>query len=409
MSNQNGCGCGCGPDSPKPDMFLMAASPSSASTCGTGQTPGEVPGSTCLLSDPTYDVTTGDFVIPIASASIVVCNAALYTLGQWIQFVHDGSVLQIISIAGNTITLRNSCVSGEAIQGNSPAGTPIPTGSPFVVVSEPPCTSPADMTAAFEQFVAGAQKLCMPALTPEPSSTAKMQILGWLSTDSVPNFGKCIHWLSGIWRQGASFFIKPITMAPSFEEPTVNAWRPMVINKTTGEVREQKNPMESANIGTGKWVPAYDSSFMYMVGPAYIFSPIPIVNVYKNNGVATTLTDASAWPVIAAPPTEFTQVVNLAAHLPLNAPDDKVYAVIQLNFAVDHNGTGLKKELALQINGVERVAVACAASSQIHNSCILLIEMPKIAPTFSFKVINYSSAGGAAKYLVSMDLLGFQL
>jgi hypothetical protein len=406
MTDEN-CGCGC-PGTPKPDMYLMAASPASASTCGTGQTPGTDPAVECLLSEPTYDVTVGDFGIPLSEASVLVCDGSLYTLGQWIQFIHDGSILKIVAIAINSITLRNTCDDGGPIEGNSNTGTAIPAGSPFIVVDAPECKSEEEKTQEFEAAVAGATELCMPGLTTNTSLTSKMQLLGWRALDAtIPSLGNCIQWLSGIWRQNNSLYINPIEESPAFETAGVNGWYPLVID-ANGEIRKQKNPMQSPNITAGKWVPTYDASKLYMVGPAFIFSPVVPVNIYKNNGAATTITDEATWPIIAADPAEFISTPNLSSNLTgINIPGAKLYAVIHLNLGVDHNATGAAKVVSFEINGVEKLAVGCSAASKMFNSCILFVELDAAVKTFTFKV--RSRASGNAKYLVSMDLLGFML
>jgi hypothetical protein len=402
------CGpCGSGKKGKTPDMFLMAASPSSASTCGEGKTLGAA-AADCTIKEPTYDRTVGAYTIPNygTSAPIQMCNGALYSVGQWGQFVGDGSVLQITSIVGDALTLRNGCSNGARVKGNSNPGTVIPTGNAFVIVAEPACLTTDEEKQEFQNALASAEALCTPALEEEESELAEMQILGWKRADSGDSsFQKCIRRIKGIWKTAKSLYIKPIESAPLPGADGSTDWRTVVIHKTTGEVRSQLNGSENPDLEAGKkYVYMFVEGQQALIGPAYIFTPVT-ADLYQNYNGAMNAIDS--WVNIPnGTPLEQDISLSIAAINDLTILGDDFYAHIRINIGIRQQ-SGYAHYATLEVNGTQ-VAMVGAQGSLAMNSIHLIQRILKSDKKISIKVTTAGSSG-TPKMHVSAKLLGVEL
>lgn len=383
------CGCDKGGSTPAiPDYLMFATSPNSAATCGEGQTLGAATAA-CLLQEPTYDVSVGAYTIPAVNSSspIQVCNGTLYTVGEWVQFVGDGSTLQVISIVGNGLQLSNRCPNTAPIKGNSNPGTVIPAGNPIVIVGEPACLTEEEALSELLSALANAKSLCMPALEAEASETSKMHLLGWRKEDpNNSDFQKCIQWLSGIWKTAKSLFIDPIEQAPAPGQTGVDSWRAMVIHKDTGEVRAQLNATEN---------PDYQPSLSF-VGVQE--------QLYKNYTGA--MENVALWVNIPND-TPLTQTINLsiASINALQLPDD-FYVAINVNVGIDQT-SGYAHQAIVEINGSKKGLVGCAGGPDMN--CIsLIIPVSKEDKKIELKVTTQGSFL-TPKCHVTVDLLGVYL
>lgn len=404
MSNE----CGpCGSSKGKPDMFLMAASPTSASTCGEGKTLGATD-TECLISDPTYDVTVGAYTIPDynTSAPVQVCNGALYSVSQWIQFINDGSVLQILSIVGNALTLNNGCPNGARVKYNSNPGTVIPRGNGIVVVAEPPCLTDEEAESEFQSQLSNATQLCVPNLVEDQSETAEMQLLGWKRADSNDSsFQKCIRRIKGIWKTDSSLFIKPIEQAPSSGQTGAGDWRSIVRHKTTGEIRERLSASENPDIEAGqKYVLMLTADGETLVGPAYIYVPVH-EQLYKNYTGA--MNDTDLWPNIPnATPLVQTVSLSIAAINALEIVGDTFYAHINVNLGI-RQPQGYSHFATLEVNGVQKGLVG--AQGSVGFNCIhLIVPVDKDDKKIDIKV-STTGGTGTPKCHVTVDLMGVEL
>jgi hypothetical protein len=388
-------------------MFLIAASPASASTCGEGKTLCAA-AADCTISEPTYDRTVGAYTIPDynTSAPVQVCNGALYSVGQWGQFVGDGSTLQIVSIVGNGITLRNGCSNGARVKGNSNPGTVIPTGNAFVIVSEPACLTTAQEQQEFQALLASAAALCTPELEEEQSELAEMQLIGWKRADSGDSsFQKCMRRIKGIWKTAKSLYIKPIESAPLPGQDGSTDWRGLVIHKTTGEVRSQLNGSENPDLEAGeKYVFMYVEGQQALIGPAYIFTPAT-ADLYQNYNGA--MNDTDSWVNVPnATPLEQDISLSISAINDLTILGDKFFAEVMINLGI-RQPQGYAHFATLEVNGTQYAMVG-AQGSVGFNSVRALIEVPKNDKKFRIKVTT-SGGTGTPKMHVSCKLLGVQL
>lgn len=383
--SQEDCGCTGGKSGAKPDFYLQAASPKTASTCGEGQTLGDA-NANCLLSESTFDRILGPYTIPVLNTStpVQVCNGALYTVGLWVQLGIDGSTLQIVSIVGNALHLKNGCPNNAPIKGNSNPGTIVPTNTPLVIVGEPECLTEEEAMNELLSALSGTKSLCMPSLEKEASSTSEMHLLGWRKADSDnADFKKCIQWLANIWMKGAALFIKPIADAPAASTPDAANWRRMAIHKTTGEVRQQLNDTE-------------DPNFKKTFGLVPLFEQL-----YKNYTGA--MEDENLWVNIPHA-TPLTQTINLSIAsinaLPL---PDTFYVSINVNIGVDQ-AAGYAHQAVLEINSGKKGLVGCAGGPEMN--CIsLIVPVTKADKKIELKVTT-KGGPGTPKCHVTVDLLG---
>lgn len=388
-------------------MFLMAASPSKASTCGEGKTLGAATAD-CTIKEPTYDRTVGAYTIPDynTSAPVQVCNGALYSVGQWAQFVGDGSTLQIVSIVGNGVTLRNGCANGAKVKGNSNPGTVIPTGNAFVIVSEPPCLTDQQTNDEFQALMAGATAFCAPDMEEEQSETAEMQLFGFKRAD--PNdstFQKCMRRIKGIWKKKNSLYIKPIEQAPLPGQDGSASWRMLVIHKDTGEIRSQLNGSENPDLEAGeKYIYMFVEGQQALIGPAYIFTPAE-ADLYQNYNGAMNATDS--WVNVPnATPLEQDISLSIAAINDLTILGSHFYAEVMINLGI-RQPQGYSHYATLEVNGTQ-MAMVGAQGSVGFNSVRLLLRIAKNDKKFRIKVTT-SGGTGTPKMHVSAKLLGVQL
>lgn len=313
--------CGCnntsGETIPTPDYLLVRATGKNASKCGSADESIDPSSLECTKSDPTYDALLADFALPSDSAvPILVCNGALYSVGQWIQFVNAGATVQILSINGNEITVRAICSNGVEIDGNPTAGTIIRKNDSIIAVNAPDCLTAAEKQERIFAQLETATQLCLPALEEENSATAEMQVAGWKRSDpDDSSFRKCI-------KRIASFFFKDgkpyLTDLDTVNLATSSSHVPLVIDKTTGKVSKQIN--KSINEG------------------AFVFAPIEGQSIYTLGG--SSFSEIGNWVnVAAATPHEVTLNFNISSINDLTILGDYFYVHLRINLGCWNPGS----------------------------------------------------------------------
>lgn len=159
------------------EAIPVCASTSPASSLGS---------SDCTKLDNTYDIALQSVVVPAVGGSmqISVCNASLYTVGSWIEFVDGsgaGSKYQIIAVNSteNYISVRNSCSDGvTAISGNAPPGSTFVINSRFIVIGEPICQTSDEKVEELQETINAADELCLEGITDRLAGVEETEMLG---------------------------------------------------------------------------------------------------------------------------------------------------------------------------------------------------------------------------------------
>lgn len=401
MGKKN-CGCGEGNQSnggilPEHDGLLIKSSPASAARCG----PGQIPGSSiqCTREDSTYDLLLNAYTVPAnqQNAPITVCDGSIYTPGQWFQFIYNSAILQVQTVNGNEITLKNGCPNLALIAGNV-IGDIIPRNTPFIVVGKPACQTAEQKAQEFQDGIATQNQICVPSLTQENSNTAEMQFIGWKRADSNDsNFQKCMKRIRGVWKKGKSIFLGEIEQVSNSDLPS---YRALARHKTTGEVRELLNISEDPDVLPGeKYVKMFVQGAEALVGPAYVFSPV-FESLYQNS----SMTDEDAWLNIpTGTPLETTINLSITSINALTILGDKFYANVQFNLGC-RNPSGLGVGATLEINGVAATRVG-SQGSYGFNSLTVPVLVDKDNKQITIKV-STTSGGGGARVHVSAKLVG---
>lgn len=133
--------CGCTPEetpykvTPKNPAFIVETQ--EESLCGSKTDP-------CAFNTPFYDVTLegSTFVVPAVQGvvTIQVCNPSRWSVEQWV-YIPGAGKFKIIGTNKNlqTLTIRNSCNDGSAIEGNAVPGTSVSSPVKVWLTDEPPC------------------------------------------------------------------------------------------------------------------------------------------------------------------------------------------------------------------------------------------------------------------------------
>lgn len=350
---KKGCGCGSpAPSSKTDDEYLLVKAVGNApSVCGDPAEE-EDPSTQCAKTEPEFDSSMSDFVVPSVggTVSVQVCNAEVYSVNQWIQFAGSGLVVQIVSIVGNTLQVRNACPSGEEIVTNPEAGLLIPRNTRFFTVGRPECLSEEDRMNQILEALSGAEEICTPDLL-ESGAQASVQPVGLVQSDpGDTGFQRCIRRIYGFLMNAGSPFFSQIK---NVAESDTSLYRRLGINKSTREVRELPNFGDYAGLDSSS---QYMTGFKqngaeYPIGPSYGFKPM-FVTVFENPSdplsLATTLSPAST----TIRDTDFN--LNVPEISSIISNQDHVWALIHLEYMMLHPPIQARdnKKFALYLNGV---------------------------------------------------------
>lgn len=243
------CGCQSSPSSDKPYLLVEATS-STIDACGSnpqGQSPGN-----CDKSEPMFDESLSDFLIPSKDSSVnmSVCNGAIYSVGMWIEFLNPIAKLQITSISGNILTLVNRNINGDEVAENPDIGTQISVGTRFVVGSSSHNISDADRLEQIESALDGATEIEVSNLGAS-SSTAVVHPIGRVESDpSNLSAKKAIKRIFGILFNAGRPVLNALGTTVPIED--MADYRPLVKHKTSHIVRQARSLSENGGLASNR-------------------------------------------------------------------------------------------------------------------------------------------------------------
>lgn len=349
---KKGCGCGSPAPSSKTDdeYLLVKAIGNSPSVCGDPTEDDNDDSTQCAKSEPEYDSSMSDFVVPSVggTVSVQVCNAEVYSVNQWIQFSGSLLIVQIVSIVGNTLQVRNACPSGEEIVTNPEAGLLVPRNTRFFTVGAPECISEEERMNQILEALSGAEEICTPDLL-ESGNQAVVQPVGLVQSDpGNTGFQRCIRRIFGFLMDAGSPFF---TQIKNIAESDVSLYRRLGINKSTREVREFPNYGDYAGLTAGSqyMMGVKQNGAEYLIGPSYGFKPM-FVTIYENPSDplsnVTTVTPAAAIMINR----DFN--LNVPEISGIRSNQDHVWALVHLdlNILYPPDQARLVKKFAVYLN-----------------------------------------------------------
>lgn len=222
--------CGCPQNSPSqltcPPTFSV---PVDQFNCSESN---QQPTSNAVL---TYHQALSGFIVPSVGqqSALLVANGALFTPGQWIQFVNPFGIFRIISITGNTLQLSNAAADGvTAIAGNPAPPYQYPVNAAFVAVGDPRQQSLSEFAAYVASALATLQSVCLDNLESQ-GANEDVYLLGYLKSSLCDGeSGACLRKqsLAYIDNTGVLHFDGPIS-AEQFNVPVPEGGIPS--NNTT--------------------------------------------------------------------------------------------------------------------------------------------------------------------------------
>lgn len=189
----------------------------SSNSCGTITSNTETD---CPKQEPTFDTALTGFLIPLKGepATFKVCNADIYSLGQWLYFSSIGAYVRITAILDGNLTVTSGCENGNDVSGNTYYTQAVSAGSVFNVSGRPSCVEDEENADA---MLEDATKICVPSLEEEPLDLALMQVTGRVEENEGDlSFAKCIKRIKNfLWRDGHPIWpaIKEIPYGNYFE------------------------------------------------------------------------------------------------------------------------------------------------------------------------------------------------
>ncbi len=393
------CGCGQTPP-PGSEYLLVQATASEAEVCADPTQNSTA--SDCPKKDQTYDTCLSDFLIPseINSATMLVCNGKLYTVGQWIQFVNPVVKLKITGISNNVLTVVNRCDNGDIVPENPAIGQVISNGNRFVPVG------PAFGDDDIANLDGNATELCTPNLSESTSSSIVQPVGRVESNPNNMNAGKCLRRIYGfLFDKGVPIFNK-LGVTISHAESVENHY-PLVINKTTHKIQRRKNYSESVQVNAGnRYLLSIASTGERIVGPTYVpkfFHEIVAESSTNYNpttwdnfsGVKTVEFDLGAFADVMA-------VVN-------NTELDHYIAMLRIEISAFKVGSIPEYVLAEFENGFGNQRKACkvfAAQETDYLNQFNSVSVPFKIKKSDNKLILRLRTDGSAKFYYRIDLDG---
>lgn len=300
---ENDCGCKRSKSSSSgEDNYLMVKATSLTSNqCGNPSDPSSNTAD-CAKQEPEFDSIQSSFLVPAFNntTNIRVCNANVYSIGQWLMFINPHVVLRITNINGNDISLINACPNNVQIAENPNAGTTVNEGTRFYSVNRPPCLTDQDL--ANQTFIAiqNAERIRMDGLIVS-TSTATIQPVGVVQSDpGDAGWTKSLYRIFGISFQGGTPLLT--SLKNPVDEANQSSHYRLGINKTSKEVVPLANYSDSTGVSAnGQHAVSVKSGGEKVVGPVYfpvIFqNPITLrndtdeINITPNYNQSFTLSD----------------------------------------------------------------------------------------------------------------------
>lgn len=351
--------CGCNktsgePSVETPDYMLVRATGKNASKCGDAASLAEAAAdglsSTvgCTKTDPTYDLLMADFAFPSDGTAVaLVCNGAIYSVGQWIEFVNAGAKVQITSINDKQLTVRAICNNGAVIDSNPTAGTIIKKNDSIVAIDAPECLTDAQKLERITSALESAEQLCLPALVEGSGNNAKYQMVGWLAENPDDSgFKKCLKRMVSFFFKAGHPYLENLDLV---DLASSSSYRPLVIHKTTHKIVEQKNLSEETALEAGKkYVYGVISGSQALV-EGYVFAPIDGVELFNHGG---DFDDPDNWTAIpSGTPLETSVNLNVSSVNAISILGDYFYAVLRINLGC-WNPSAFPISAALRLDNV---------------------------------------------------------
>ena len=340
------CGCNSGDCNQSGEYLMVKATPSDAGLCGNPTSLD--PTKNCAKQEKMFDFAQSGFIIPLANGqtSMKVCNSGIYTTNMWLEFFNPVCKLKITAIsADHTLTLVNRCPGGSAVKSNPDAGTAVPTGTKFVVCSQPDCTPGSVAGESVVNTLESLNYIPIGNMT-ESATTDLVQPIGHIRSNPTNSaVKKVIKRIYGVMFNAG----RPVLTALGLVD-TVNLsenYRRLVIHKTTKIVSWAKNRSEQAGLISGKkYLEVISSGSERLIGPVLL----PLFNrTQLDQNVAPGVTPAD-WPSFT---TSFTKAFDLSEIPEINnAPKDSEYIALA---RIDIGGlkTGSTNNfISVSVNGV---------------------------------------------------------
>ncbi len=386
--------CGCdNSGSTEGEYLVIKATSSEAAACGD---PSSTTGSTaCAKQEPMFDESLSDFLIPSEASSVPmqVCNAEIYTVGMWIEFVNPVAKLQISAITGNVLTLLNRNANGDEVFENPNIGSVIAKYTRFVV-----CQAPVNMDAAqrledIKDALAVATELCVPNLSPS-TSTAIVHPVGRVESDpSNLSVGKCLRRIYGILFNAG----RPVLTALGEAVPIDDAmdYRPLIKHKTSNTVRQRKNYSETSGLGSGRqYMLVTTNASERLIGPTYVFRDVRTLV----DTSAVSAENPTGWPNFSNNKTHDWDLSNITGILSaVPSPEiDHYFALVKLEIAGNFAGGGTARTMLAQLNDFQACRCSVATDSQgvNFNAITALVKVLKTNHKLELKL----SCDGTQRY-----------
>lgn len=392
-------GCGCGGDSPNDEYLMVKATGKNPSTCGLPDSSGATTGTvSCPKQEPEFDNTLSDFVVPAtgASVSIQVCNPSVYSVDQWIQFP-NGLTMQVISITGNNLQIRNSCPNGSPIIDNPTAGLVISRNTRFFTVGKPPCQTEEQRLDEILEALSGASEICVPDLV-ESSNQAHVQPVGRVEADpSDTSFKKCLRRIYGILFKAGTPILSAIQKV---SEANIGNYRKLGIDKANREVWEIPDFSEFTGLTSGQ---QYQTAFKpngteYIIGPDYGFKPVNITLLeIPTNPLSGTFATSPASATI------LNQTFNLSSQTDISSikrNQDHYYVLAHLEVGYTQAIQGVKI-LAARLNG----SLVCT-SVDLYGRNTLTIPIRVENSNNELTLLIEQSVASVSNYIVRLYIRG---
>jgi hypothetical protein len=396
------CGCGSSP-TPSDEYLLVKATGKNPNQCGDPAS--DAAAASCAKKEQMYDIALSDFLIPSESGTVLmtVCNASVYSVGSWLEFLNPIAKLKITSISGNIITLVNRCSGGGIVASNPPQGQVISKGTRFIVASAPECKDPSETYDDIIDALEKAKEICVPALV-SSSTTATIQPVGRVVEDP-DNISACkgIRRIFGILFKAGKPFLT--ALGGSVNANDLN-YRPLVKHVTSNEVRVQKGYHESSGVLAGtRYVLGITNSTQKIVGPFYLNKffdqfieqiPTSAADVEKPNSWAqftnqfTKEFTISSYPEIIAINNDASfdhYYINLKIDVGVNSGD-----FIPTYIEIESAG-GLIKKCGL---------VADSTAYNVYNSMYTTVKILKSDNKFKFRMVK----NGTTRYFYRLQIDG---
>jgi hypothetical protein len=267
--------------------------------CSSLNPASQLQSSDCTRLDNTYDKSLQSLVVPAVGGEmqISLCNAGLYTVGSWIEFVDGvgiGSVFQIVTVnsAEKYIRVRNSCSDGEtAIIGNASPGATFAADSRFIVRGKADCKTEAELEEELESALASADNICFENIPDRLEGQEEIKLLGTvISSDCVEGEAQpCLRKALVRETKDGSLKLGNISETPEGDTTLKNVFVDVVNRLVIGDVPDDTKKWlftAETTIASHNSDPGVEQSFACPAIPAGATHAIVQVHLYVDDNPA---------------------------------------------------------------------------------------------------------------------------